>query len=166
MASPAPTKEESEYKLEPENELRFEVESSSSENGSCEPVEIELKSGFAEMFGTELMKGQRYTFGPGSKVAIFSWQGATLTMLGKPEVAYIAKETPMRFYMNLSAALENCCQKAQSQNQKGPSVMIVGPMDVGKSTLCRILLNYAVRRGRTPLFVDMDCGQGISLPGN
>ena len=37
--------------------------------------------------------------------------------------------------------------------------MIVGPTDVGKSTLCRLLLNYAVRVGRRPTFVDIDVGQ-------
>lgn len=43
--------------------------------------------------------------------------------------------------------------------------MIVGPPDVGKSTLCRILLNYAVRMGRAPIFVDLDVGQGeLSVP--
>jgi hypothetical protein len=38
--------------------------------------------------------------------------------------------------------------------------------DVGKSTLCRILLNYAVRAGWAPTFADMDIGQGsITVPG-
>ena len=37
--------------------------------------------------------------------------------------------------------------------------MITGPVDVGKSALCRILLNYAVRLGRRPAFVDIDVGQ-------
>lgn len=47
--------------------------------------------------------------------------------------------------------------------------MVVGPTDVGKSTLCRILLNYSVRMnalGRRPIFVDLDPDQGqISVPG-
>lgn len=34
-----------------------------------------------------------------------------------------------------------------------------GPTDVGKSTLCRLLLNYAVRMGRSPIFIDIDVGQ-------
>lgn len=38
-------------------------------------------------------------------------------------------------------------------------IMVTGPGDVGKSTLCRILLNYAVRLGRRPVFVDIDVGQ-------
>lgn len=37
--------------------------------------------------------------------------------------------------------------------------MVVGPTDVGKSTLCRLLLNYAVRVGRRPTLVELDVGQ-------
>jgi len=47
--------------------------------------------------------------------------------------------------------------------------MVVGPTDVGKSTLCRILLNYSTRMnapGRRPIYVDLDPCQGqISVPG-
>ncbi|KAJ3050643.1 Cleavage polyadenylation factor subunit clp1, partial [Quaeritorhiza haematococci] len=39
---------------------------------------------------------------------------------------------------------------------EGPRVMIVGPADVGKTALSKILLNYAVKQGRKPLFVDID----------
>ena len=35
----------------------------------------------------------------------------------------------------------------------------VGPSDVGKSTLCKMLLNWAVRMNRRPLFADLDVGQ-------
>jgi hypothetical protein len=69
-------------------------------------------------------------------------------------------------YLNAHAALEQLRKKAETDNSRGPVTMIVGPMDVGKSTLCRLLLNYAVRMGRRPIFVDLDVGQGqISVPG-
>ena len=43
---------------------------------------------------------------------------------------------------------------------------MVGPTDVGKSTICKILLSYALRMGRQPCFVDLDVGQAsISMPG-
>ncbi len=43
---------------------------------------------------------------------------------------------------------------------------MVGPDDVGKTTLCKMLLNWAVRVGRSPIFVDLDVNQNsISLPG-
>jgi polyribonucleotide 5'-hydroxyl-kinase len=38
-------------------------------------------------------------------------------------------------------------------------VVVAGPVDVGKSSLCRILLNYAVRARRQPILVDLDVGQ-------
>ena len=41
--------------------------------------------------------------------------------------------------------------------------MIVGPSDVGKTTLCNLLLNYGVRLGRAPIFVDLDVGQVCTL---
>ncbi|CAB0017085.1 unnamed protein product, partial [Nesidiocoris tenuis] len=72
------------------------------------------------------------------------------------------------FYLNCHACLEQLRMKAENESdvKRGPITMIVGPSDVGKSTVCRILLNYAVRMGRTPVFVDLDVGQGaISIPG-
>lgn len=35
----------------------------------------------------------------------------------------------------------------------------MGPTDVGKSTVCRMLVNYAARLGRAPVLVDLDVGQ-------
>lgn len=82
------------------------------------------------------------------------------------DVHYIAKETPMVQYLNSHAALEQLRVEADEKDTQGPIAMIVGPTDVGKSTICKIFLNYAVRQGRTPLFADLDVGQGsISIPG-
>lgn len=150
-----------EFKLDPDSELRFEVESKN------EKVYLTLKSGLAEIFGTELVKGKLYEFTSGAKVAVFTWQGCTLELRGKPDVSYIAKETPMVIYLNCHAALEFMRNNAEQENSNGPIAMVVGPADVGKSTVCNLLLNYAVRVGRRPIFVDLDVGQGqISVPGS
>ena len=66
-------------------------------------------------------------------------------MVGLFEVAYVAKQTPMMTYVNIHAALEQLRNQATEQKGRGPRIMITGPTDVGKSTLCRILVNYAVR---------------------
>ena len=42
----------------------------------------------------------------------------------------------------------------------GCSAQVVGPTDSGKSSLTRILLNYAVRAGWAPTAVDLDIGGG------
>lgn len=125
-----------------------------------------MKDQHAELFGTELVKGKPYEFHTGAKVAIYTYHGCTLCVKGGMDVNYIAKETPMVQYLNSHAALEQLRLSADEKGENGPIAMVVGPCDVGKSTVCRILLNYAVRHGRTPIFVDLDVGQGsISIPG-
>uniref|UniRef100_A0A1A9W0M8 Protein CLP1 homolog n=1 Tax=Glossina brevipalpis TaxID=37001 RepID=A0A1A9W0M8_9MUSC len=148
------------YNLEADSELRFEIEDKNAR------VFVTLISGFAEMFGTELVKKKKYEFLVGAKVAIFTYHGCVLHLAGKTEVSYISKETPMIQYLNCHAALEQMRVAAEEKDERGPVVMVVGPMDVGKSTLCRILLNYAVRLGRRPLYADTDVGQtSLSIPG-
>lgn len=50
-------------------------------------------------------------------------------------------------------------ERMRSSSSGGPKIMIVGSSDVGKTSLCKILLNYAVKAGRSPLFVDLDTSQ-------
>jgi len=150
------------FRLEAEEELRVEVDC-----GKTDKVTVELKSGHAEIFGTELVINTRYQFTTGSKFAIFTYQGCTVLVTGKMEVdPYTSKETPMMIYLNTHAGLEQLRIKAEKDNARGPICMLVGPTDVGKSTVSQILLNYAVRLGRKPIFVDLDVGQGcVSVPG-
>lgn len=60
-----------------------------------------MKNGYAELFGTELVKGKPYEFHTGAKVAVFTWHGCTVELRGKTEVSYVAKETPMVTAVNL-----------------------------------------------------------------
>ena len=41
----------------------------------------------------------------------------------------------------------------------GACLQVVGPTDVGKSSLCRLLLNWAVRSSWGPTMVDLDIGE-------
>lgn len=72
----------------------------------------------------------------------------------------------MGVYLNCHAAMERMRESAEKNDTMGPITMVVGPSDVGKSTVCKLLLNYAARMGRRPVFVDLDVGQGeIAIPG-
>lgn len=84
------------------------------------------------MFGTELSKSKDYTFANGGTFAIFTWHGCTITMTGNLEDAYIAQETPMIYYLNIHAALQQMRQQADTEKSAGPRVMVLGPEDVGK----------------------------------
>ncbi|CEF65989.1 Polyribonucleotide 5'-hydroxyl-kinase Clp1 [Strongyloides ratti] len=157
-----------EYKLASDNELRFVV--------GPEEVTVELLDGRAELFGTELIRNKRYTFPPGRVIAIYAYDFATIELVGGDESTYVSDNTPMRSYLQIHTYLEKQREKAyqnlKSKRQKlgkqkrGPRLLIAGSMDVGKSTIARILCNYAVRSCRTPIYVDIDVGQGsISVPG-
>ncbi|CAJ0847956.1 3522_t:CDS:10, partial [Entrophospora sp. SA101] len=69
----------------------------------------------------------------GRKVAVFTWHGS----------------------------LEQCREEAKEKNEQGPRVL--GPEDVGKTSLSKILLSYAFRLGRQPIYVDLD--GSITMPG-
>uniref|UniRef100_G1RQN5 Cleavage factor polyribonucleotide kinase subunit 1 n=1 Tax=Nomascus leucogenys TaxID=61853 RepID=G1RQN5_NOMLE len=81
------------FELERETELRFEVEASQS-------VQLELLTGMAEIFGTELTRNKKFTFDAGAKVAVFTWHGCSVQLSGRTEVAYVSKDTPMLLYLN------------------------------------------------------------------
>ncbi len=63
------------------------------------------------------------------------------------------------FYIISHATSVLACSGLSLQVFVPRQVMVVGPTDVGKSTMCKQLLNYAVRMGRKPCFVDLDVGQ-------
>ncbi|XP_075449313.1 polyribonucleotide 5'-hydroxyl-kinase Clp1 [Ascaphus truei] len=156
---PASSGPATKFELERETELRLEVEGPA-------PTRVELVSGLAEVFGTELTRNKRYTFPPGSRAAVFTWHGCTVQLWGSPDVAYVSRDTPMLLYLNAHVGLEQMRAQAEREAERGPRVLVAGPGDVGKSTLCRLLLNYAVRRGRRPTLVELDVGQGsVSVPG-
>jgi len=147
--------------LAQDEEIRLEVEATKGQ-----VVSVMLGEGSAEIFGTAMIKGKEYQFGPGAKIAVFTYHGCIIHVKGKTELTYVAKETPMILYLNAHGGLETLRRTAESDGKRGPIAMIVGPTDVGKTTLSRILINYAVRLGRCPIYVDLDVGQGsISVPG-
>jgi len=80
--------------------------------------------------------------------------------------AYIGERTPMAIYGNNHFLLQQLRNEARENKTIGPVVMVVGAMDTGKSSLCTILCNYAVRMDEQPIFVDLDIGQNsIAIPG-
>ncbi|KAG2464268.1 CLP1 kinase, partial [Polypterus senegalus] len=118
MATEEPSKDEKggvKFDLEKETELRFEVDSG-------DKVQLELLSGLAEIYGSELNRNKKYTFESGCKIAVFTWQGCSVQLTGKTEVAYVSRDTPMFLYLNTHAALEQMRQQAEKENERGPRI--------------------------------------------
>jgi polyribonucleotide 5'-hydroxyl-kinase len=149
--------EKKKWTLEKETEFRFEVAEGSN-------VKIKLVDGFAECFGAEIAKGKEYSFS-NCNSCIFTWQGCTIEVDGACK-AYIGRQTPMTLYGNAHCILQKMRGEALEGKTVGPKILIVGSQDSGKSSLCKLLCNYASRMGEQPTFVDLDIGQGlISVPG-
>ena len=148
------------------HELRVELDHTTQ-------VAVTVHAGDAEVFGTPLgVGGRTLVVGP-QKVAVYTMGGARVEVQGSPEVMYVGEETPMRQYINVHDVLQaqrDACGRGEAGADGAlvapPKVMLVGPTDSGKSTICKVLANYAVRCGSSPLFVDLDVGQGsLTVPG-
>ena len=155
------------FGMQGEEELRLEVGRAG--------VTVRLLSGTAEVFGAELPPGGAIKVA-NQNVAVFTWYGCEVEVEGEWSVAYVAGDTPMPSFGGchrvLNARRSDVYKRRYSEKagtetgELGPRVVVVGSPDSGKSTLCRILCNYAVRSGWTPLLVDLDVSEGLTvMPG-
>lgn len=135
-------------------------------SSTANPLVLQLVSGYAELFGTEVAQKQTYTF-TGTKAAIYSWHGCTIEVLGECQVEYVAEETPMAGYANLHFAIEKIRDEAAIVGKDGPRVLIVGPENAGKTSLVKMLTAYATRCGRQPVVINVDPKEAmLSIPGS
>jgi polyribonucleotide 5'-hydroxyl-kinase len=90
---------------------------------------------------------------------------------GQPSTEYVSEETPMAAYANLHIAFEQMRVRAlrdlrgspvpEYEREKPtdpPRVLVLGPENSGKTTVCKLLINYAVRAGQgwSPLLINTD----------
>lgn len=145
-----------EWAIPPRGEFRFEVAHS-------ERVALTLKAGKAEIYGTEMAAERDYQM-TGVKLAVFSYEGATLAVRGLCEVEYMSEDaSTMPVYLNIHFALETLRNRAAAAQDEPPRVLIVGN---SRHTVARILCNYAVRSSKLPILVDLDTNRGSLLfPG-
>ncbi|KAJ3306620.1 Cleavage polyadenylation factor subunit clp1 [Kappamyces sp. JEL0829] len=149
--------EKRQFVLKPMQEFRFEVENKAI-------LAIRVTKGKAELFGTELAIDVDYQF-TARKLAIFTWHGCELETWGKASSEYIGEETPMNSVLNVHFALQKLRQDASMRGSVGPKVMVVGPSDVGKTSLVKTLASYAARSQSYPILADIDPGSGlVSVP--
>ncbi|KAL1762178.1 Pre-mRNA cleavage complex II protein Clp1-domain-containing protein [Schizophyllum commune] len=174
MSDPAAS-ETRQWDLHPETEYRFELDPGTT-------VAIKLLRGQAEIYGCELAEGKSYLFGEECKAAVFTWRGASIEM-SRPSVEYTSDETPMAVYANLHIALEQLRVRALANirgspipedegdpdaTSEPPRVLILGPENSGKTSLCKMLVNYASRvaQGWAPVVANLDPAEGaFALPG-
>lgn len=83
---------------------------------------LQLLTGTAEVFGTEMARNQTYSLCPRLKVAIFTWHGCTVRVEGEPQVIYVSEETPMVMYLNSHIAIDQLRHRREQEGKTGPRV--------------------------------------------
>ena len=102
-----------------------------------------------------------------------------LYVTGQPSTEYVSDETPMYAYANVHIALEKMRVRAQcalngsppppGDDEAGeaepPRVLVLGPENTGKTTVCKILTNYTIRAGQDwePIYVNVDPSEAICI---
>jgi len=152
--------EEREFELQIGQELRIEIFFEQS-------LSVLLELGRAEKFGEELPAGNWITYYGPEKFAIFTWHGCKLKTWGFCSNIYKStSETPMPGYLLAHGQINRLRYEACRNRQLGPRVIVAGGSSCGKSTLCKILLNYASKCGWRPTFVELDVTNNeMFLPG-
>ncbi|KAL0574693.1 Cleavage polyadenylation factor subunit clp1 [Marasmius crinis-equi] len=114
----------------------------------------------------------RFELDPGTSLAIKH-------VTGQPSTEYVSEETPMAVYGNLHIAIEQMRVRALAKFRGSPEpegrpapdlptepprVLVLGPDSAGKTTLCKILINYTVRAGQawSPLLINVDPSEASS----
>jgi polyribonucleotide 5'-hydroxyl-kinase len=165
---PPPAAGAERHVLKAEEELRLEV----SFSKTCS-FKLTVVQGSAELQGVELAPNHTYTLAAdtgGLKLAIFTWHGCVVDVLsedGSLEISYTSDETNSNVAaVNTHAQLEALRDEAAAASAEGPRVLIVGPIESGKTSLAKVLTAYAVKLGRTPILVDLDPADNcLSVPG-
>ena len=133
--------ETKEFDLQIGQELRIEL-------NFDQKISIMLELGRAEKFGQEFPVGCWKPFVGPDKFAIFTWHGCKLSVSGQCANIYAStSETPMPGYLIAHGHINRIRYEACRDRRVGPKVLIAGGSNCGKSTLCKILVNYAVKCG-------------------
>lgn len=160
----SPSNNSRRFSLPAEDELRFEIPS------DVTTATLTLKDGAAEIFGIELALNKPYPLPAGLNAAAFTWHGATLELVAVDSVmAYTATDTPMPSYIRAHHSLQTRRVLARNNGLAGPRAIVVGPRDVGKTTLVNLLAAYCIKANGRAIVVDIDpsaSGAAGLVPGS
>uniref|UniRef100_A0A7S4PCY1 Protein CLP1 homolog n=1 Tax=Paramoeba aestuarina TaxID=180227 RepID=A0A7S4PCY1_9EUKA len=121
----------------------------------CEFASVRILSGEVESFGTPLQGGDFHY--RAESFPLFSFEGAKVSIQGKFSVQQNCES---------SAPLYRQLYKDLHSERECPRILIAGPCDSGKSSLCRTLTSYSLSEGMPLIFADLDPGQSVSVPGS
>ncbi|KAG2382272.1 hypothetical protein C9374_005474 [Naegleria lovaniensis] len=137
-------------------------------------LRLTVKSGCIDIFGTEFKESQFVEFAhPEKSFHVIGLNthhdGNTLIQIqhsSQDVISLLNDPSYIAFHQGLIEMFENISKQIEHVR-----LLVVGPTDSGKSTICKILFNHAMFSSSTDLqricfFSDIDVGQNqVSLPG-
>ncbi|GAA6009077.1 hypothetical protein JCM11491_005739 [Sporobolomyces phaffii] len=161
------------FSVPPSHELRFELEA------QTDAISVTLVSGYAEVFGFELVPGATYGFSNEQRGAVWAagvnGEGAELEMRNLDSV-YVASESPMATYLNLHLSLSRLRNLSRPSSFSvtrdlsrpddevaPPRVLVIGERGAGKSSLVKMLTNWRNREARATLAKPGESTAGLTV---
>ena len=133
---------------------------------ALENCTVRVVAGDAEWDGFQLAAGNAYPIPQGQWLALYALEPCDVEVVGSAHV-YVGASSVTPQYGALHEKLNAKRNEAkQLPEEPGPVILVTGPPHAGKATFALHMLNYAVRDGFTPLFVDMSLASNlITVPG-
>lgn len=118
------------------------------------PASVTLLSGGAEILGARFRRDLKMVIRGGKRVPFFVTSNAEFDVfLGDKGAANLFEGS------TIPASWEACVRKVLAKNDNPVIAMIVGAIDVGKTSFCSYLTNVALKEKRRVAIVDADLGQ-------
>jgi len=158
-APPSGIRDINKYSLKALHELRIHVKID-------QPITVNVLQGSCECFGTNMISSLTYQLTAAGGYSFFSWSGCELEVTGAPQLIYTSNDTSFPLLANINHELEKDRRHSDNNNIAGPTMLILGRSETGKSCILRTLCHYALRTGWSPTYVDINPeSNNLSIPG-
>ena len=129
---------------------------------------LQLESGVAEIEGKEIPLKKEIKRSS-QNLNIYCWEKSEIILKSakikvKPFTSQQNKGT-IKEYIIANYLIDKIRYESLSNNTIGPRVLIIGPRKSGGVEFSHVILNYALKLGYTPLLVDLDLENEITVPG-
>ena len=132
-------------------------------------LKIQLDSGKAEIEGRELPIKTEVKYGS-RNIKDYCWEKSAIILKSEhlKDSPIISDENKLTIgeYIIANYFIDKLRYIALTNNYLGPRILVTGSAQSGEREFCHTLINYSLKLGYTPIFVDLDLENEISVPGS
>ncbi|KAL7714377.1 ATP/GTP-binding protein [Entamoeba marina] len=132
---------------------------------TTDACEIKVTEGEVEWNGAQLANNSIYHILPNTWLSLYAVYNSQIEVVGSAQT-YIGTSSVVEEYHDLHVKMSRNRLETKSLNEPAQVILVTGPIRSGKGSFALHLVNYAVRDGYTPLFVDLSLSTNlITVPG-